>query len=571
MYRKPLLTTALAGSMLTPAFTANSQVLLSDDFNGTGNIDTATWRLPFGEEGTFLGQTQLKLDPATQLPQQVGGSAVLELDTFFPDDPGNAFFGHEFISRQNFARGGGLRVEYRARLDPTSLPAGVGGVVNGLFLFGTPQDVGGELVRDEIDVAELLTNEVVSGQNRVFTNVFDDDPFTGAAAAGDSEFTAPGLVDLTQFNDYAVEWTPSSVDYFVNGALVRSESTVVPDAPQTVRANLWAVDAGFAEAFDAALTPAATAGANQTIRAEIDSIEVSRFNTDVSDNLLVNPGFETPGGIAANTSALTVGGWGSFNNVFQDAFGSEDSRVFEGEATASMFGTFNFTPDASGLFQDVPALPGQEFEASGTVITASFDSIVGTENFTELSLQFLDASGNVIGTDPANDDFIGDNQETFAAINGQDPNAVEDTFLTATVSAIAPAGTAFVRLQALFATPTGFEGGAVQWDDFSLVLLTESAIEALIGDFSGDGFVGQADPDLVLANFGSTVLPEGFDPTNTTVGSFDGLIGQNELDDVLANFGNSSGPAVNAIPEPTTAALVLLGGGALLARRRSQA
>ena len=94
-------------------------------------------------------------------------------------------------------------------------------------------------------------------------------------------------------------------------------------------------------------------------------------------------------------------------------------------------------------------------------------------------------------------------------------------------------------------------------------------VDALIGDFSSDQFVAQADLDLVLLNFGSEELPENFNAANTTVGEFDGLISQNELDDVLLNFGDSAAAsAVSAVPEPTTAALLGLAGVSLLARRR---
>ena len=93
--------------------------------------------------------------------------------------------------------------------------------------------------------------------------------------------------------------------------------------------------------------------------------------------------------------------------------------------------------------------------------------------------------------------------------------------------------------------------------------------DALAGDFNSDQFVGQADLDLVLLNFGSTEVPGGFNVANTTDGFDDGLVGQNDLDAVLLNFGNSSAAAaVTAVPEPATAGLLGVAGAGLLVRRR---
>ncbi|MEM7625707.1 MAG: PEP-CTERM sorting domain-containing protein, partial [Planctomycetota bacterium] len=55
----------------------------------------------------------------------------------------------------------------------------------------------------------------------------------------------------------------------------------------------------------------------------------------------------------------------------------------------------------------------------------------------------------------------------------------------------------------------------------------------------------------------------------TSPDGFDGIIGQNELNDVLLNFGNSSDPAANTIPEPTSLALLGIGGLAIGRRRRA--
>ena len=92
----------------------------------------------------------------------------------------------------------------------------------------------------------------------------------------------------------------------------------------------------------------------------------------------------------------------------------------------------------------------------------------------------------------------------------------------------------------------------------------------ITGDYNGDGFVSQPDLDLVLLNWGDASLPAGFDEDALDGGGpFDNLISQNELDGVLLNWGDGTPPApVSAIPEPTSAALLGLGGLALAIRRR---
>ncbi|MEM7624784.1 MAG: PEP-CTERM sorting domain-containing protein [Planctomycetota bacterium] len=101
-------------------------------------------------------------------------------------------------------------------------------------------------------------------------------------------------------------------------------------------------------------------------------------------------------------------------------------------------------------------------------------------------------------------------------------------------------------------------------------VITVGEVSAPItGDFSDDGFVGQADLNLILLNFGSNVVPPGYNPAaQASGGPFDGLVGQNELNDVLLNFGNS-GAAVTTIPEPTSLALLGLSGLAMLRRRQA--
>lgn len=88
--------------------------------------------------------------------------------------------------------------------------------------------------------------------------------------------------------------------------------------------------------------------------------------------------------------------------------------------------------------------------------------------------------------------------------------------------------------------------------------------QALVGDLNGDGFVGIADLDILLAHWGDAVA--GYDASRGEV-TGDGLVGQDDLQAVLDHWSNGMPPEVN-LPEPGTAAMLAVGVGMAMRRRR---
>ena len=91
------------------------------------------------------------------------------------------------------------------------------------------------------------------------------------------------------------------------------------------------------------------------------------------------------------------------------------------------------------------------------------------------------------------------------------------------------------------------------------------------GDYNGDGFVSQADLDLVLLSWGASAPPPGWvKPWPPEGEPFPPIISQNELDAVLLNWG--SGQTLSdtlTVPEPAAASAVCVIG--LFALRRHRA
>jgi hypothetical protein len=99
----------------------------------------------------------------------------------------------------------------------------------------------------------------------------------------------------------------------------------------------------------------------------------------------------------------------------------------------------------------------------------------------------------------------------------------------------------------------------------NLRLLERVVVPDLPGDLDGDGFVGINDLNIVLGAWNQTVTAGDLlsgDPSG------DGFVGIDDLNTVLGDWNNGTPPVLATVPEPTTLALVILGGAAVVSRRR---
>ena len=125
-----------------------------------------------------------------------------------------------------------------------------------------------------------------------------------------------------------------------------------------------------------------------------------------------------------------------------------------GSGHAVFYGATNGLYNFTGLYQDLPAAPGQAWRAAGFALQPAGLALQGS-NRVELKIEFLNSSESIIETQQAT---------PFTS------NSYQEVYVPISVNATSPAGTAKVRCTVLLAQPNTPSNapGTVFLDDFSL-------------------------------------------------------------------------------------------------------
>jgi beta-glucanase (GH16 family) len=158
---------------------------------------------------------------------------------------------------------------------------------------------------------------------------------------------------------------------------------------------------------------------------------------------LSNGGFEAGGG--------SLDSWSTFNNVIPNVLASTLTPL-TGTHVAKVFGGFNGNPNYSGLLQNLPAGPGEFWEASCHARHNTGDALSGTDNHLLLKIEFYRVVGGTYGTS----DML---LETGIIV--LDAGSPLDTWTHHALQVIAPSETVEARIALVFVQEDSAPGAAL--------------------------------------------------------------------------------------------------------------
>ncbi|MBX3537308.1 MAG: family 16 glycosylhydrolase [Chelatococcus sp.] len=238
-----------------------SEIIFSDDFNGSGPVDSSKWdynHWQANDNPAFYNGTNVR----QSLPVMSDGVMRLRLDTYHDgnrDYPQYApsFLGNEAISLRTFSLDNGpFAFEARMKSDQTQP-----GIVVGFFTFAGPR-----ASHDEIDW-ELMSTRYNVAQTNPYHN---EDLSEGHPKDHD----LPGGQGV--YHDYRIEWYKGLVIWKIDGTVVRTETSIVPEKPMNLHFNIWGAPSGWTGVGDPSLTATRDPNQNRTFYASVDSVKVER-------------------------------------------------------------------------------------------------------------------------------------------------------------------------------------------------------------------------------------------------------------------------------------------------------
>lgn len=288
----------------------------------------------------------------------------------------------------------------------------------------------------EIDIMEILGHQTSTVYMTQHWGTVDNVMSYGGNWTG-PDFSAG-------FHRFAVEWSPSRVDWFVDGVLRFTTTSNFPHEPMYVVLNLavggfWPGNPTPSTVFPQSLL--------------VDWVRVYQ-----REAVLANPSFET-------TSAGVVSSWQLFGNAQ-----SSTTAPTEGARSIRAFGVSGAGPHYSGAFQNLPASPGQVWQAAAHLRHLSTDPLAGS-SFVDLKIEWYNRTNQLIST---------------ALVTGLTSASPTNTTIPVSVQATAPAGAASARIAVVYAQPSA-GSGSVYFDQVNFGYLSPAPISVCLSDFNGSG------------------------------------------------------------------------------------
>jgi hypothetical protein len=255
--RKALFCIAICFLVILPS-PVLAATLLCDDFSGD-RASSSKWHIPTWvspTDGTVVGLTQFRFTQNSSLPPVSDGNAIIAVESYNPTS--FSFYGTDLRSNQSFALGDGIHITVRAKMNTTTP-----GIVGGVFLFALKP--GSTTCHDEIDF-ELLTNRPNGAQ----TNIYGNEKL----GTGNVQFVPYASGSITDYHTYEIKWQPNQVSWFIDGNLVRTDTSHVPTGPMTFHLNIWVPDSGWPEAYAPNLKPTTSPSSNQIFSMSVDSVNI---------------------------------------------------------------------------------------------------------------------------------------------------------------------------------------------------------------------------------------------------------------------------------------------------------
>ncbi len=296
----------------------------------------------------------------------------------------------------------------------------------------------------ELDIME----QIGSIPNKVYLTQHWGVDFASHQYAG-TTYTGPNYT--TGYHRFAIEWSPTRIDWIVDGVIRYSSVANIPQEPMYVLFNL-AIGGDL---------PGPPNGSTVFPK----SMLVDWVRVYLRDSSLLNPSFENAG---AGTAPAN---WQVFGSAEQSTTGPHT-----GSKSVRIFGTTGAGPFYSGVYQDLPASPGQVWSASVFGMhTAATRLVPGNQVF--LKVEWNNSAGQQIST-----------QQTLVL---SDISPL-DTPIPASMQATAPAGTATARLTLVLVQP-GAASGSAYLDDVTFGYVSPVQVVPCVSDFNGVNGVGVQD------------------------------------------------------------------------------